>query len=115
MKEIKAFIKERKVDDVVFALSKIPELTGLSISSSKGFGRGRGKTRGEKMTVFDDRLFDVPGVKLEVMCQDELVNTVIDTIVKHAHTGLRSDGKIYVTHIETAVRISSGERGEAAV
>ena len=115
MKEIKAFIKERKMDDVVFALSKISGLTGLSVSPCKGFGRGRGTTKGAEMTLFDDRLFDTPGVKLEIMCRDELVEEVIRIIVKHARTGLHSDGKIYVTNLETAVRIRTGEQGEDAV
>ncbi len=115
MKEVKAYLKKHKVDAVVFALSKIPGLTGLSVLSSKGFGRGRGKSNGASMTVFDDRLFDAPRSKLEIICADDLVDEVIATIVEHAHTGLRGDGKIYVSNIETAVRISTGERGDDAV
>lgn len=115
MKEIKAYLKKRKVDEVVFALSKIPGLSGLSVIESHGFGRGRGGTKGTDMTVFDDRLFDVPGIKLEIICKDELVDEIIAAIVEHAHTGLRSDGKIFVSNIETAVRISTGDRGDDAV
>ena len=115
MKEIKAYLKKHKMDAVVFALSKIPELTGLSVVEVKGFGRGRGKTKNAQISAFEERLFDSPSIKLEVVCRDELVEQIISTIVQHAHTGLRSDGKIYVSEVENAVRISTGERGEAAV
>ena len=57
----------------------------------------------------------MPRVKLEIVCRDELVEEVVAIIEKTAHTGLRGDGKIYVTPVETAVRISTGERGEKAV
>jgi len=115
MKEIKAYLKKHKVDEVVFALSKIPGLSGLSVIASHGFGRGRGGTKGKNLAVFDDGLYDVPGAKLEIICKDELVDEIIATIVEHAHTGLRSDGKIYVSNVETAVRISTGDRGVDAV
>ena len=114
MKEIKAYLKKHKVDEVVFALTKIEDLSGLSVIASHGFGRGRG-TKGKGLAVFDDGLYDVPGAKLEVVCKDELVNEIIATIVEHAHTGLRGDGKIFVSNVETAVRISTGDRGEDAV
>jgi nitrogen regulatory protein PII len=115
MKEVKAYLKKHKVDAVVFALSKITALTGLSVVEVKGFGRGRGKTAGAHMAAFEERLFDAPSIKLEVVCRDDLVEEIVSTIVAHAHTGLRSDGKIYVSHVENAVRISTGERGEDAV
>ncbi len=115
MKEIKAFIKKRKMEPVVFALSKISGLTGISVMDSRGFGRGRGTADTANLSVFDDRLFAHPGVRLEIICHDDLVEEIIATIIKHAHTGLRGDGKIYVSSVETAVRISTGERGDDAV
>jgi len=117
MKEIKAYIKKHKMDNVVLALSKIEGLTGVSVVEVKGFGRGRGGNRKEasSMTVFDDRLFDVPRIKLEIFCHDHLVDEIVATIVEHAHTGLRGDGKIYVTEVMDAVRISTKERGAEAV
>jgi nitrogen regulatory protein P-II 1 len=57
----------------------------------------------------------LPGVKLEIMCHDDLVEAVVATIEQAAHTGLRGDGKIFVTSVEMAVRISTGEQGEAVV
>ncbi len=115
MKEVKAFIKERKLDDVTLALSKIGGLTGLSASPCKGFGSKHSAVEGSSMNLADDRTFDSPGIKLEIMCKDDLVDEVIETIVKHVGTGLRGDGKIYVTSLETAVRISTGQQGEDAV
>lgn len=115
MKEVKAFIKKRKMGQVVLALSKISGLTGVSIMDSRGFGRGRGAADIANLNVFDDRLFGQPGVRLEIICHDELAEEVVAAIIKHAHTGLRGDGKIYLSSVETAVRISTGERGEGAV
>ncbi|MFQ5432766.1 MAG: P-II family nitrogen regulator [Nitrospinota bacterium] len=54
-------------------------------------------------------------MKIEIVCTDEIVNEIISIIEKNAHTGLRGDGKIYVTNVETSVRIETGERGESAV
>ncbi|APG27165.1 transcriptional regulator [Syntrophotalea acetylenivorans] len=109
MKEIKAYIKKHKLDEVSHALRKIEGLTGMSIIESCGFGVGwSGANRGEQI---DCR----PGVKVEIICQDDLVDEVIATIEKAARTGLKGDGKIYVGDIAQAVRISTGERGEGAV
>jgi nitrogen regulatory protein PII len=57
----------------------------------------------------------LPGVRLEVVCHDDQVEEVVATIERTAHTGLRGDGKIFVTPVEMAVRISTGERGAAAL
>ena len=106
MKEIKAYIKPHKLQDVTLALHKVEGLTGMSVVDVRGFGRGRGQ---------DELVDHVSHVKIEVVCQDDMVERMIATIKKAAHTGLRGDGKIYVTHVETAVRIETGERGEGAV
>jgi len=65
--------------------------------------------------VVDDLVDYVTGVNLEIVCQDDLVDEVVRTIGEAAHTGLKGDGKIYVSEVTEAVRISTGERGEAAV
>lgn len=109
MKEIKAYITKHKLNDVTRALRKIEGLTGMSVSARDGYGIGWAKA---KESGQDDFL---PGVKLEVICQDSLVEQVVSAIEKAAHTGLKGDGKIYVSAIEQAVRISTGERGEQAV
>lgn len=109
MKEIKAYIKKHKLDKVVRALRKIEGLTGMSVIDCCGYGIGWKASK--EQSASNCR----PGVKLEIICQDELVVEVVKTIEAVAHTGLKGDGKIYVTSIEQAIRISTGEYGEGAV
>jgi nitrogen regulatory protein PII len=109
MKEVKAYIKQHKLDGVIRALRKLDGLTGLSVIASCGYGVGWGGAKGEEQ--IDCR----PGVKVEIICRDDLVDQVVTTIEKASHTGLKGDGKIYVSAVEQAVRISTGERGEGAV
>jgi len=109
MKEIKAYIKKHKLDEVIRALRKIEGLTGMSVIDSCGYGVGWGGVRGEEQ--IDCR----PGIKVEIVCRDDLIDQVVAMIEKAAHTGLKGDGKIYVSSIEQAVRISTGERGEKAI
>ena len=113
MKAIKAYIKPHKLSEVTLALRKVAGLSGMSVSDVRGFGRG-GATQGAEHLAEEVMDF-LPGIKLEIMCHDDLVETVVATIEHAAHTGLRGDGKIFVTSVETAVRISTGERGEAVV
>jgi nitrogen regulatory protein P-II 1 len=113
MKEIKAYIKPHKLSEVTLALQKIDGLTGMSVTNVKGFGRGRAKTVEDAIT--EDFIDYVLHVKVEVVCRDELVDQIVSTIEKASHTGLRGDGKIYVSEVAAAVRISTGERGEKAV
>lgn len=113
MKEIKAYIKPHKLPAVTLALHQIEGLTGLSVSDTRGFGRSKGKSARHRAA--DDLVDYAPHARIEVVCQDELVEAVIEAIQQNAHTGLQGDGKIYVTPVETAVRIQTGERGENAV
>ena len=113
MKQIKAFIKPNRLDDVVRVLHRIDPLTGISVSEVRGFGRTRGKQEGEGE---EEQLYGyIPHFRLEIICMDDLVEPICSAIESAAHTGLRGDGKIYVSPIDDAVRISTGERGEAAV
>jgi nitrogen regulatory protein PII len=109
MKRVTAYIKPHKLSDVTRALHRIDGLTGMSAADVRGFGRGRAKD------VPQDLVDYVPHVRLEAVCRDEIVEEVVETIRREAHTGLRGDGKIYVAPVEDAIRISTGERGEAAV
>ena len=113
MKEIKAYIKPHKLSEVTLALQKIQGLTGMSVTDVRGFGRNRGKDA--RYRIVDDLVTYVPSVKIEMICRDELVDEIVSIIEKTAHTGLRGDGKIYVSNVEMAVRISTGERGKSAV
>jgi len=112
MKKIEAIIKPFKLDDVKEALHGIG-VQGLTISEVKGFGRQKGHTelyRGAEYVV--DFL---PKIKLEVVVSADQVENVISAIAEAAGTGRIGDGKIFVTALEEAVRIRTGERGASAV
>ena len=113
MKEIKAYIKPHMLSNVVTALSNLEGLTGLSVTKVQGFGRSRAK--GARHRIVEDLIDYVPHVKLEIVCSDTFVDEIVSIIEKTARTGLSGDGKIFVSHIETAVRISTGERDESAM
>ena len=112
MKLISAVIKPFKLDDVRAALSDIG-ITGLTVYEVKGFGRQKGHTelyRGAEYVVDY-----IPKVKLEVAVDDDLAERVVDAIVETARTGKIGDGKIFVTDLENAVRIRTGEAGALAL
>ena len=112
MKMVMAIIKPFKLDDVREALSDAG-VAGITATEVKGFGRQKGHTelyRGAEYVV--DFL---PKVKVEVVVRDDDVERSIEAIVKAAKTGKIGDGKIFVTTVEQAVRIRTGETDEAAV
>ena len=112
MKMVTAIVKPFKLDDVREALSDIG-VQGITVSEVKGFGRQKGHTelyRGAEYVV--DFL---PKVKIEVVVPEGIVEQVIEAVTKAARTGKIGDGKIFVTPIDQAVRIRTGETGEEAV
>jgi nitrogen regulatory protein P-II 1 len=112
MKNVKAIIKPFKLDDVKDKLHAIG-IQGMTITEVKGFGRTAGKKevyRGSTYTVDF-----VPKVAVEVVVKDSLVKEVVETLLGVARTGEIGDGKIFVTPVEEAVRIRTGERGEDAI
>ena len=112
MKKIEAVIKPFKLDEVKEALQEVG-LQGITVVEAKGFGRQKGHTelyRGAEYIV--DFL---PKVKIEVVCEDRLVERAVEAITNAARTGRIGDGKIFVSNIEEAVRIRTGERGEDAI
>jgi nitrogen regulatory protein PII len=112
MKKIDAIIKPFKLEEVKEALSALG-IEGMTVSEVKGFGRQKGHTeiyRGSEYTV--DFL---PKIKIEVVLAEEQVNDAVDAIIKAAKTGKIGDGKIFISNIEDAVRIRTGETGEQAV
>jgi len=112
MKLITSIIKPFKLDEVCEALAEIG-VTGLTVTEVKGFGRQKGHTelyRGAEYVV--DFL---PKVKVEVVVPNDRVETVTEAIVKAARTGKIGDGKIFVSPIEHAIRIRTGEEDDAAV
>ena len=113
MKKIEAYIKSHRLMEVIEKLHEIDGLTGVSVHEIKGFGRTRGKD--EPVRIVDNTISWEPHVKLEIVCTAALQEKIIESIQTAAHTGLRADGKIYISHIEDAIRISNGERGDIAV
>lgn len=112
MKLITAIIKPFKLDEVREALSLIG-IQGMTVMEVKGFGRQKGHTelyRGAEYSV--DFL---PKIRLEIAIADNLLEQAVETLCEAAHTGKIGDGKIFVTPLEQAVRIRTGEQGEHAL
>ena len=112
MKLITAIVKPFKLDEVREALLEL-NVSGMTVTEVKGFGRQKGHTelyRGAEYIV--DFL---PKVKIEVAVDAALVDPIIEAILKHAHTGKVGDGKIFVTTLDTVIRIRTGEIDEAAL
>jgi nitrogen regulatory protein P-II 1 len=112
MKKIEAIIKPFKLDEVKEALQEVG-LQGITVTEAKGFGRQKGHTelyRGAEYVV--DFL---PKVKIEIVLGDDMVEKAIDAIRRAAQTGRIGDGKIFVSNIEEAIRIRTGESGLDAI
>ncbi|NWG86130.1 MAG: P-II family nitrogen regulator [Hydrogenophilaceae bacterium] len=112
MKFVTAIIKPFKLDEVREALSAIG-VTGITVTEVKGFGRQKGHTelyRGAEYVV--DFL---PKVKIEVAVKADMLDQVIEAVMKAAQTGKIGDGKIFVSDLEQVVRIRTGESGDAAI
>jgi nitrogen regulatory protein P-II 1 len=112
MKKIEAIIKPFKLDEVKEALQEIG-LQGITVIEAKGFGRQKGHTelyRGAEYVV--DFL---PKVKIEVVLADETVGKALEAIQKAAKTGRIGDGKIFISAVEEAIRIRTGETGTDAI
>ena len=112
IKKITAIIKPFKLDEVRDALQEI-DISGVTVTEAKGFGRQKGHTelyRGAEYVV--DFL---PKVKIEIVVDDELVDSAVECIEESAKTGRIGDGKIFVSSIEKAIRIRTGEKGNEAI
>jgi nitrogen regulatory protein P-II 1 len=112
MKKVEAIIKPFKLDEVKEALHEVG-IKGITVVEAKGFGRQKGHTelyRGAEYVV--DFL---PKVKIEVVMEDSMVERAIEAIQQSAHTGRIGDGKIFVSTVEEAIRIRTGERGADAI
>ncbi len=112
MKKIEAIIKPFKLDEVKEALHEVG-LQGITVLEAKGFGRQKGHTelyRGAEYVV--DFL---PKVKIELVVDDEMLERAVEAIQQAAHTGRIGDGKIFISHVEEAIRVRTGERGSEAI
>ena len=112
MKKIDAIIKPYKLDDVKDALNEIG-VKGMTITEVKGYGRQKGHTeiyRGAEYVVDF-----VPKIKIETIVSDDMLDKVIEVISNAANSGKIGDGKIFITNVERAVRIRTGEEGVDAL
>ena len=112
MKKIEAIIKPFKLDEVKEALHGVG-IQGITVIEAKGFGRQKGHTelyRGAEYVV--DFL---PKVKIEVVIEDSMLDTVLEAVQNAAKTGRIGDGKIFISSIDEAIRIRTGEKGADAV
>jgi len=112
MKKIEAIIKPFKLDEIKEALHDVG-LQGITVLEAKGFGRQKGHTelyRGAEYVV--DFL---PKVKIEVVVDDAMLERAVEAIQQAAHTGRIGDGKIFITPVEEAIRVRTGERGNDAI
>ncbi len=112
MKLIEAIIKPFKLDEVKSALVE-SGIQGMTVSEVKGFGRQKGHKETYRGTEY--QIDFVPKVKLEVAVPDNLVQGVVETIVRTAKTGSIGDGKIFVSDLGNVVRIRTGETGDNAI
>ena len=111
MKKIEAVIKPFKIDEIKEALEKVG-VRGITISEAKGLGRQRGFTEVNTGVEYGDFL---PKIKVEIILQDELVDKAVEAIRSAANTNRIGDGKIFVSDIETVIRIRTGETGSEAL
>jgi len=112
MKKIEAIIKPFKLDEVKEALHEVG-LQGITVIEAKGFGRQKGHTelyRGAEYVV--DFL---PKVKIELIIDDDMLERAVEAIQQSAHTGRIGDGKIFISSVEEAIRVRTGERGKDAI
>ena len=112
MKKIEAFIQPYKLDEVKEALTE-SGLTGISVTEIKGFGRQKGHT--ELYRGSEYRVDFLPKIKIEIVVRDDDADRVVETIVEAARTGEVGDGKIFITLIEVAIRIRTGESGDTVL
>lgn len=112
MKKIEAIIRHFKLDDVKRALSELG-VKGMTVTEVRGFGRQKGHTEVYRGTEYSVDF--VPKIKLELVVADKDLQTVVETVIRAAQTGQVGDGKIFVSELADAIRIRTGESGEAAV
>ncbi len=112
MKKIECVIRPIKIDEVKEALGSIG-IIGMTVSDVRGYGQQRGRTEKYRGNTYVVNL--LPKIKIEVVVPDDRAEEVIEIMLEAARTGEIGDGKIFLSTVEEAVRIRTGERGEAAL
>ena len=112
MKKIECVIRPIKIDEVKAALESIG-IVGMTVADVRGYGKQRGRTEKYRGNTYVVNL--LPKVKIEIVVPDDRVEEVVEIALEAAQTGEVGDGKIFVSHVEQAVRIRTGERGDFAL
>jgi nitrogen regulatory protein P-II 1 len=112
MKKIEAVIRHFKLEDIKNALTE-KGIHGMTVTEVRGFGRQKGHTEMYRGTEY--AVDFVPKVKLEVVCTDANLQTVVSTIMKAAQTGQIGDGKLFISELQDVIRIRTGESGDDAL
>lgn len=112
MKKVEAFVRVNRLEEVKLALEEIG-IAGLSVENVRGYGRQQGRTDTYRGSTYALNL--LPKVRIETIVKDEEVEPAIEAIVRVCGTGELGDGKIFVSDILDAIRVRTGERGEAAL
>ena len=112
MKKVECIIKPFKLDDVKAAITDLG-ISGMTVSEVRGFGRQKGHT--ELYRGAEYQIDFIPKIKIELVVSDDLVDKVVETISGAARTGKIGDGKIFVSTIDSVLRIRTGESGDEAI
>ena len=112
MKKVEAVVRHFKLEDIKNALTEAG-VSGMTVTEVRGYGRQKGHTEVYRGTEYNVDF--VPKVKIEVICSDAHLRTVVDTVLRSGQTGQIGDGKIFITELENAIRIRTGESGEEAL
>ena len=112
MKMITAIIKPSRLDAVLEAVTEAGA-SGITVTEVRGYGRQKGKTEVYRGAEYEIKL--LPKVKLEVAVPGDILNAVVEAIARTANTGKIGDGKVFVTDLEQALRIRTGERDALAI
>jgi nitrogen regulatory protein P-II 1 len=112
MKKVEAVVRPHLLDAVKAALQDVG-IVGMTVSEVKGFGRQKGHTETYRGSEY--KVDFLPKVKIDVVVPDDVVEKVVEAVLKTAKTGKFGDGKIFVTSLDNVVRIRTGERGEDAL
>src|ERR1700722_12982975 len=112
MKKIEAILNPFKLDEVKAALAEIGAV-GLTVTEVKGFGRQKGHSETYRGSEY--KVDFLPKIKIELIVDDDLLESAMETIMKATRTGKIGDGKLFVTSLDAVVRIRTGEKGSKAL
>lgn len=116
MKIITAIVQPFMLSKITHALEEIDGFPGMTVTDARGFGREKSAhDKGAPHRVIEDFVEYVKKTRIEIVARDEIVEQIVETIARAAHTGNRGDGKVFVWPVERALRIQTGEVDEAAV